>query len=126
MRSRQAQYLFLAIAPGLISVLPVRAVEPEPATQPVATQPTVTQPAATRPADDIRLNFKDTPLDVVLEHLSQVAGFVVVKDAPVDGRVSVMSMRPVSADEAVTILDTVLKTNGFTAIQSGRTLRIVS
>ena len=94
-----------------------------PAGPPAATQPVGPE---TRPSDAIRLNFKDAPLDLVLEHLSQVAGFVVVKEAPVDGRVTVLSMRAVTPEEAVTLLDTVLKANGFTAIQNGRTLRIVA
>jgi general secretion pathway protein D len=85
-----------------------------------------TQPAATQPVADIRLNFRDTPLDVVLEHLSQVAGFNVVKEAPVDGRVTVMSMQALTPGQAVNILNTVLKANGLTAIQDGNTLRIVA
>ena len=96
------------------------------ATQPARSPATLPAPGAAIPANDIRLNFKDVPLDVVLQHLSQVVGFVVVKEAPVDGRVTVMSERPVSPEEAVTILDTVLKSNGFTAIRSGQTLRIVA
>lgn len=80
-----------------------------------------------RPATtQISLNFKDAPLDAVLEHLSQVAGFVVVKEAPMDGRVTVISKQPISPAEAVTLLNTVLKANGYTAVQMGRILKIVS
>jgi general secretion pathway protein D len=89
------------------------------------TPPPATQPA-TQPVAHVRLNFKDTPIDAILEHLSQEAGFVIVKDAPVDGRVTVISLQPVTADEAVTLLNTVLKANGLAAIQNGRTLRIVA
>ena len=86
------------------------------------------QPAipATQPDVQVRLNFKDTPLDAVLEHLSQVAGLAVVKETPVEGKVTVISMQPVTAAQAVTLLDAVLKSNGYTAIVSGRTLRIVA
>src|SRR5436309_3339315 len=48
-------------------------------TQVAATNPSATQESATQPAaldhlpDHIRLNFRDTPLDVILEHLSQDA-----------------------------------------------------
>jgi general secretion pathway protein D len=92
--------------------------------RPLCAEP-ATQPASTQPAE-IRLNFRDTPLDVVLEHLSQVAGFNVVKEAPVDGRVTVMSMQALTPGQAVNILNTVLKANGLTAIQDGTTLRIVA
>ena len=53
-----------------------------PATAPSsATQPT------TRPAK-ITLNFKDAPLDAVLDYLSDAAGFEVIREGPVDGRVN--------------------------------------
>ena len=94
-----------------------------PATEPA--DPPATQPGS-RAEDQIRLNYKDAPLDAVLEELSQAAGFVVVKETPVEGRVTVMSMRPVTRQEGITLLDTVLKANGFTAVQNGRTLRIVA
>ncbi len=103
-----------------------------PATAPASAPTTgdsavsVMRPAVTNPTTQISLNFKDAPVDAVLEHLSDVAGFIVVKEAPVDGRVTVLSKQPVSPAEAVTLLNTVLKVNGYTAIQMGRILKIVA
>ena len=91
-----------------------------------AASPTAATQPATQPVANVRLNFKDTPIDAILEHLSQEAGFVIVKDAPVDGRVTVISLQPVTAEVAVALLNTVLKGNGLAAIQNGRTLRIVA
>ena len=91
----------------------------QPDTQPLATQPADSQPAS------IRLNFKDASLDAVLQYLSDVAGFVVIRDAPVEGRVTLLSLQPVSPEEAVTLLNTILRANGLAAMQNGRTLRIV-
>ncbi|HWE04381.1 MAG TPA: secretin N-terminal domain-containing protein [Tepidisphaeraceae bacterium] len=107
------------------------------ATQPAATQfaatnPAATQEASTQPFDadhppaTIRLNFRDTPIDVILEHLSQDAGFSVIKEASADARVTVMSMQPLTPAQAVTLLNAVLKGDGLAAVQDGRTLRIVS
>jgi hypothetical protein len=62
----------------------------------------------------------------VLEYLSSAAGFVVLKEGQVDGRVTVMSKQPVSADVAVTMLSAVLRSNGFTATQDGRVLKVVA
>ena len=95
-----------------------------PATQPVgaalipATQPT------TRPSK-LALNFKDAPLDTVLDYLSEMAGLEVIKEGPVDGRVTVLSKQPLSPQDAVSILSAELKANGFTAILNGRQLRIL-
>jgi general secretion pathway protein D len=119
-----ASFFFVPFAPTAgwaqttRSVLPT----PRPAATTRATATRTARPAATQ----ISLNFKDAPIDAVLEHLSQAAGFVVLKAAPVDGRVTVMSKQPVSPEEAITLLNAVLKLNGYTAVQMGRILKIVS
>ena len=91
-----------------------------------APDPAATQPATTQAAGDIRLNFRDTPLDVVLQNLSKAAGFQVIEDVPVDARVTVVSVDPVTPQAAVLMLDTVLKANGFAAIRVGSILHITS
>src|SRR5947199_4903543 len=88
-----------------------------------ATQPAKAD-AQTRPSAKIRLNYHDAPLDAVLDQLSDAAGFVVVKEGTVEGRVTVVSMQPVTAEQAVALLNTVLKANGYAAIEEGRTRRI--
>jgi len=91
---------------------------PEAATQP-ATQPATTQAA-------VRLNFKEASLRALLEYLSETVGLVILEEARVDGRVTVMSRQPLSTAEALSLLDTVLKQNGYAAIRNGRTLKIVT
>ncbi len=78
------------------------------------------------PTTRISMNFQNASVDAVLDHLSEAAGFIVVKDQPVDGRVTVMSRQSVTPQEAVGLLDSVLKVSGFTAIQTGRVLRITT
>ncbi len=110
--------------PAMIdAATPAPSSEPSPATAPT-TAPVRLGPRA--PAGQISLNFKDAAVDTVLDHLSEVAGFIVLKDGPITGRVTVMSKQPVSPDEAVALLNSVLKGNGFTAIQMGRVLKIVA
>ena len=96
-----------------------------------AAQPTLaSNPAATRPAtgpsDRFTLNFKDAPLDSVLDYFSAIGGFSVIKEGPVDGRVTLESKQPVTRQEAVALLDAALKANGFAAIQLDRTLKIMA
>ena len=74
----------------------------------------------------ILMNFQDAPLSAVLEHLSETAGFVIVQEAPVQGRVSILARQPLDAREAVLLLNTVLKERGYAAIRTGRILRIVT
>src|SRR4051794_38990605 len=54
-------------------------------------------------ANHITLNFKNAPIDAILDHLSEAAGFVIVKEGPLEGRVTVLSKQPISPDEAVTL-----------------------
>jgi general secretion pathway protein D len=81
--------------------------------------------AAGTNADELRLNFRNVPLEMVLNYLSDAAGFIIVQDTRVSGNVSVISSHPVTRDEAVDLLDSVLNRNGYAAIRNGRTLTIV-
>jgi general secretion pathway protein D len=74
----------------------------------------------------IYLNFKDTTLDVILDYLSTAAGFVIVKDVEVEGRLNVVSRQALAPIEAVMVLNSVLKDKGYAAVKTGRVLRIVS
>jgi general secretion pathway protein D len=81
--------------------------------------------AGTNP-DELRLNFRNVPLEMVLNYLSDAAGFIIVMDTPVQGTVSVISHNPMTRDEAVDLLNSVLNQNGYAAIRNGRTLTILN
>lgn len=74
----------------------------------------------------LRLNFRGVPLEMVLNYLSDAAGFIIVMDTQVKGKVDVWSGQPLDKDEAVNLLNTVLNKNGYAAIRNGRTLTIVN
>ena len=74
----------------------------------------------------LRLNFRNAPIDLVLNYLSDAAGFIIELDSPVKGNVSVISSHPMTRDEAVDLVNSVLNKNGYAAIRSGdRTLKIM-
>ncbi|HOW68193.1 MAG TPA: secretin N-terminal domain-containing protein, partial [Verrucomicrobiota bacterium] len=74
----------------------------------------------------LRLNFRGAPLELVLNYLSEAAGFIIVPETDIKGKVDVWSNQPLTKDEAVEVLNTVLNKNGYAAIRSGRTLKIVT
>jgi general secretion pathway protein D len=74
--------------------------------------------------NDLELNFKSAPIDMVLNYLSDAAGFIIVMDTQVRGTVSVNG-KHLTKDEAVDLLNSVLNKNGYAAIRDGRTLTIV-
>jgi len=73
----------------------------------------------------LRLNFRGVPLEMILDYLSDAAGFIIVLDTPINGRVDLWSDQPVTKDEAVDLLNSVLNKNGYAAIRDGRKLTIV-
>lgn len=81
--------------------------------------------AATGGENELRLNFRNAPLEMVLNYLSDAAGFIIELDTPVHGKVDVWSNQPVTREEAVNLLNSVLNKNGYAAIRNGRTLRIM-
>jgi general secretion pathway protein D len=86
--------------------------------------------AATTPAapkePELRLNFRGVPLDLVLNYLSEAAGFTIVLETPVKGTVDVWSNQALTKAEAIDLLNTVLSKNGYAALINGRTLTIVA
>jgi general secretion pathway protein D len=100
------------------------AAAPAPTAVPVANATTMpaTGPVAT---NGLRLNFRGAPLDSVLDYLSDAAGFIIVLDTQVHGSVDLWSDQPVTRDEAVDLLNSVLNKNGYAAIRDGRKLTIV-
>lgn len=83
---------------------------------------------ATPEADDevgLVMNFRDAPLQTVLEFLSEEAGLAVVNGVELEERVTVFSRQPLTLDQAVALLNTVLYEEGYAAIRRQDVLRIV-
>lgn len=76
-------------------------------------------------AGPLRLNFRNAPLDTVLEYLSDAAGFVINKEATLRGTVDVWSKDPITPTEAVDLLNSVLRKNGYAVTRSGRILTVI-
>ena len=76
--------------------------------------------------NDLNLNFNRAPLDMVLNYLSDAAGFIIVQDTHISGSTTVtVNGNHLTRDEAADLLNSVLNKNGFAAIRDGRTLTIV-
>lgn len=118
----------IAVA-GLSAMLlaPLRAAEtPDADAKTPTADTTAAKPKAPLPEGQLRLNFRGVPLEMVLDYLSEAAGFIIVKETEVKGKVDVWSNQPLSKDEAVELLNTILNKNDYAAIRNGRTLTIVA
>jgi hypothetical protein len=73
----------------------------------------------------LRLNFHNAPLNLVLDYLSDAAGFVINKETDVRGTVDIQG-KGLTKDEAVEVLNSALKKNGYAIVRNGRILTIVA
>jgi len=113
---------------------PAAAATNPPAAPPAALAAPAAQPAATNSApisseygnDGLRVNFHGAPLNLVLDYLSDAAGFIINKQTEVRGTVEIWSKQPVTKDEAVELLSSVLKKNGYAVTRNGRILTIMA
>jgi general secretion pathway protein D len=102
----------------------------------IAQQPSRTpSPAPAEPVEvvkangdvKIKLNFQDAPLQAVLEYLSETVGLTVVStEALIDGRMTVISRQAISLNEAITLINSILKERGFTTVLTGKVLKVVT
>ncbi len=102
-----------------IAALPNAVIEPPPGASSAVT-------SARNSPDELRLNFRGAPIEQVLDYLSDAAGFIIQLNAPVRGKVDVWSDQPVTRNEAVDLLNSVLNRNGYAAVRNGRLLTIMS
>ncbi|MCY2931856.1 MAG: type II secretion system secretin GspD [Planctomycetota bacterium] len=121
----------MAVAAALTAIGRAGAQDVLPVAPPATTLPAsaaASQPATRRivPGEPLRLNFQDASLRSVLDYLSEAAGLMIVEEAKIEGRITVISRQSVTIEEAVGLLDTVLRQKGLAAIRNGRVMRIVT
>src|SRR5258705_12636400 len=77
--------------------------------------------------NQLRLNFRGVPLEMVLNYLGEATDLIinVVPGTDVKGKVDVWSNQPLTKEEAVDLLNTILNQNKLAAIRNNRTLTIV-
>jgi len=91
---------------------------------------TVAAPAFTpsNGTNGLRMNFRGASLEMVLNYLSEAAGFIinVRPGTSVRGKVDIWSNDALTREEALDLLDTVLIQNNLAAIRNGKVLSIVN
>ncbi len=74
---------------------------------------------------EITLDFQNVELVDMISTISELTGKNFVYDEAVRGKVSILSPKPVTIDEAYKLFSTVLNVKGFTIIPSGEVNKIV-
>ena len=74
---------------------------------------------------EIKFNFRGAEIETVLNYLSEAAGFIIVLETDVQGEINAWSNNPITTDEAVDLLDTLLADKGYAVVRNNRILKIV-
>ncbi|MCK4502431.1 MAG: type II secretion system secretin GspD, partial [Desulfuromonadales bacterium] len=75
---------------------------------------------------EVTLDFQNVELVDMIGTISELTGKNFVYDESVRGKVSIISPKPVSVDDAYRLFSTVLRIKGYTIIPSGKVNKIVS
>ncbi|OAI49257.1 hypothetical protein AYO45_03095 [Gammaproteobacteria bacterium SCGC AG-212-F23] len=114
-----------------VPVKPVTATAPTPSpvvTPPISQTPATTKPVAATPAKPApaRLwNLQDADILSIINEVSLETGKNFVVDPRVNGKISLISSKPVKPDEVYNLFLSVLGLLGYSAIPSGNVVKIV-
>lgn len=115
--TRPATLVLLGVLAGSAAIpLPAQAQDEAPETVPAF---------APIGEDELLMEFQDATLDTILNYLAEEAGLIIVNEADLDDRITVFNRQPISLDEAINMLNTVLFEKEYTAIRRGRLLKVV-
>jgi len=125
---RQCALTMLALA-ALLAVAPgprLFAKPPDNATSAQATStPAPPAPLPAKPPDKVTLDVRGLDIDNLLQFFSRTFALTVIKDPNLAGPVTIMCPQPVTQQEALDILNSVLEVRGFTSLLRGNVLKIV-
>ncbi|HET7843956.1 MAG TPA: secretin N-terminal domain-containing protein, partial [Xanthomonadales bacterium] len=71
------------------------------------------------------LNLKDADIRVFIATVSEITGKSFIVDPTVEGKVNVVSSKPMTPDEVYDVFLSVLRVNGFAAVPSGSMVKIL-
>ncbi len=122
------------------SRIPPAALTPEPSTAPGPAAPPVADavpaPAAstateargpvTRPPVYLSMDFTDVELPVLIKFMSEQTKKNFIFDERVQGKITIISPRRVTLEEAYDVFLYVLQAKGFTTVSQGNTIKIVA
>ena len=76
-------------------------------------------------AQDWTVNLKETDIQELIKFVAEATDTTIVVDPKVKGKVKVVSNRPVSSAELYDLFLSILDVHGYTAVRSGKVLRII-
>ncbi|HEX9190881.1 MAG TPA: type II secretion system secretin GspD, partial [Candidatus Deferrimicrobiaceae bacterium] len=104
---------------------PAAAPPAESASPPAAPPPASAQEKAVRIPGFISMDFTDVEIPVLVKFMSEQTKKNFIFDERVQGKITIISPRKITVEEAYEVFLSVLQVKGFTVIEQGNTLKIV-
>ncbi len=90
-----------------------------PAPAPQAPAPTSATRSAGDPTKLMQLNFKDSPIDIVLETVAQLEGRTIIRSPQVNATINLKSNTRLTQPEALEAIEAILSMNNITLVPMG-------
>ncbi len=74
----------------------------------------------------VSIDFNDVDINVFIKFIAELTGRNFIVDNRVKGKVTIISPAKISVDEAYKVFESVLEVHGFTTVDSGDVIKIVS
>jgi general secretion pathway protein D len=116
MRNRFATVLLAPLLIGALLIAPLQAQQAVPQVHVPGAQPV---PAPAAGSGMHTLNLKGVDIGVLIESVSEITGKSFIVDPRVEGKVTVISGKPMSADALYEVFQSVLRVHGFAAVPAG-------
>jgi len=82
-------------------------------------------PAGLLRAETFTLNFKDADIGSVINLVAKVTGKTFIVDPAVKGNVTIVSSKPLRADEVYAVFLSTLQVHDFAAVEAGKVIKII-
>lgn len=84
-------------------------------------------PGITQPADSefVSIEFNDVDINVFIKFISRLTNKNFVVDSRIKGKVTIISPKKISVDEAYRVFESVLDIHGYSTVESGDVIKIV-
>jgi len=86
---------------------------------------TLAVPAGAAQKEKISMDFVNVDIGVVIKYISELTGKNFIIDDKVSGKVTIISPKKVTKNEAYMVFESILETYGYAAIPSGKVIKIV-
>lgn len=85
----------------------------------------ITGPTTELRAEAVTLNFKEAEIGSVIDAMARITGRTFLVDPAVRGNITVISSKPLSADEVYAVFLSILRVHDFAAVEAGKVTKII-